>query len=245
VSVLSYLRRGPEARPRAVGGPDLQYSNSNRQQALLAAFHGQVYMGNHVDIQKGRLWDCIDFAAGSSLYPAYLRFFENVGPGSGKTILESNVSTPHRLDAPEAFSIRRVLFTFDRRAVEEDVYGIAESCCFSLMLGQKYYLRSPIITLQTTNAPLAPIRHCTYCRAVYVMQEQCPGCGAQEFLLDASGEFEVGRCFFLDLAPEESIVIVNQMSFRVFLDTNAWGYTLKAKLRLWCHLEGLHMRGVV
>jgi len=191
-----------------------------------------------MDVQHGRLWDCLTLQKGRRI--SQHDFF---GDPTGKTFAETNVRTPRRLDAPEAFSIQRVLFSFNNQAQDVDVFAIAEDCYFTLWMGQKMYLRMLLIHMDTrNNVTIAPFRVCDFCRTLYVNALTCPGCGASQFSLMDAGEGEMtGRQFLTTLSIP--ICILNQMSFYVQLEGHT-GYVLQYPLKLWCHFEGLHARGV-
>jgi hypothetical protein len=209
----------------------------DRNEAIRRAFHGSYMPDHRMDVQAGHLWDSCKFRKGEHLASRY-EFFSNP---RDKTLIETNVRTYRRLDAPESFSIARVLFTFSNTSRPEDIFGVAESFVWSLWLGHKRYLSSPIISLQTATQPVAPIRICTYCQAVYVQDRDCPGCGARDFRLSEVGE-QTGLVFFLDLHEHEYLIIDNQLSFYVQLDGDGW--TFRDDFKMWVHFEGLHARGV-
>src|SRR5882762_5359383 len=112
-----------------------------------------------------------------------------------------------QLLAPEAFAIERIIFSFSRLASDRDIYSIAESFTWSLWLGMKRYLGSPLISLQTIDYPThAPIRICDYCQSVYACNNRCPGCGAQQFTLSTVGSVETGRGFMLDIGRNQLVI---------------------------------------
>jgi hypothetical protein len=194
------------------------------------------------DVQHGHLWDSITFEPGESLR-AFELFRIPMGQ-DGKTIVDTNLQQSSSLPAPESFSIQRVAFTFNEFASDEDIYGVAESVVWKLWLGSKVYALSPMIALQVTTVALAPIRECVYCHAMYAMQERCPGCGAAEFRLDSLGELEAGKCFFMDLPKANFIVIPSQLSFYISCEIGLHAHRFSKKLKMWCHFEGQHARGV-
>lgn len=207
-------------------------------------FHRQIgaYSNpHHFDIQSGRLWDSISYHAGNIFDRHNSRLFVHQLDAE-HTLVETNMCRAQCLPAPEAFQIRRILFSFSRATWDEDVYSIAEGVVFELVLGQKIYQRCHMIAMQQTEGGRAPFRVCEYCRAVYVSSVTCPGCGAREFQISESvGEPApiVGKQFYLDITP---LTIVCQMSFYVGFDCQP--FTLHHNVKLWCHFEGLHARGV-
>jgi hypothetical protein len=205
------------------------------QQQIRDAFRAEEYLRDQMDVQEGRIWDSLSFEAGD-VFHQELELFTKI---SGKTFAESSMTAPGYLMNPEAFAIRRVLFSFSRAATEYDIYSIAEGFTWIFGMGRKRYLNSPIISLQTVDLPKAPIRICDYCRAVYVA-EHCPGCGARQFTLSSLGGGEAGRAFAMDVGI--TLVIEHEITFWVRFAGRE--HTLRAPLKLWCHFEGLHARGI-
>lgn len=218
------------------------HSLTKQQAKILEEFNGQTYEPNRMDVQEGRLWDSFQAQAKSTLTKGNTKLFAYVEPSYNKTLADTNLVNPCKLQAPEAFSIRRVMFTFSRICSDADLYAFAEMATWSLWLGYKYYLRSTIMSMRPVDNMLAPFRTCEFCRSVYVQDVRCPGCGANSFSLIASDAIRdnAGRQFLMDLPI--NVVIDNQMSFYVDFDFHS--YTVKDDFKLWCHLEGLHARGI-
>jgi hypothetical protein len=215
------------------------------QQRILNAFRGQIYVSNQLDVQTGSLWDSIQFTKGQTAVQNIGLFEIPLGQafpygGPTKTLTDTNMNKAGRLDAPEAFSVNRIVFTFSKRATDHDIYAFAEAATFTFWMGQKRYLWSPIISLQTLGTPLAPVRICDFCRAVYCGDITCPGCGARQFQLSSLGEEEAGRRFYLDC---ERLIILDRITFKICLELSA-PYIFQNYFKMWCHLEGLHARGV-
>jgi hypothetical protein len=106
-------------------------------------------------------------------------------------------------------------------------------------MGQKRYLWGQVISFRSIGESFVPIRVCEFCRSVYVNADSCPGCGARQFQINGSLD-EAGTQYVLDVAPR--VVIANQMSF--YSEFDGLNYMLKGDFKMWCHLEGLHARGV-
>lgn len=199
---------------------------------------------NRLDVQSGHLWDSVSLCPDQPFDRSIQLFQLPIGriddrTGKAKTMADTNMVLACSLPAPEEFQIRRVLFTFSAASLEHDIYGVAESVVWSLFVGNKSYLRSPIIALQTAKQPKAPIRICSYCHAVYACDSICPGCGARDWYMLQHGE-EFGLQFFMDVQPE--ITLPPQMYFKVSFECQP--YQLKGRFRMWCHFEGLHARGI-
>jgi hypothetical protein len=217
------------------------------QQTIRQAFNSRVYSSEYYDVQKGHLWDSLSVDAGEIFNPLWIHLFQQpVGSvdtrGNIRTEADTSLIRPGVLIAPDAFAIRRILFTFNRTASNEDVYAIAERTVWEFHMGNKRYLGSPMISLQTADLPAAPIRICAYCRSVYANEISCPGCGAREFSLSAIGG-EAGRAFYLDIGTDSpGIVIENEIYFKVQFQGEP--YRVSSPLKMWCHFEGLHARGI-
>ena len=197
------------------------------------------------DIQQGHLWDSIKISKDHKL-PNKIAFFQD--PISAhRSLVDTNMYQGGRLPPPEEFVIQRVLFTFSSKADDRDIYRFAETRVFRFMLQNKIYLQSPIISLQMRGRGeivKAPIRICEYCCGVWVNGERCPGCGAMEFKISTIGGEEAGRCFVMDLGKGQEIKIEMGMYFRVELEGDMEGYVMEEDIKIWCHFEGLHTRGV-
>lgn len=198
---------------------------------------------NRMDIVMGRLWDSISYTAGATVDEHNSRLFADIGPQSRKTYADTNMMRAQQLCAPEAFAVERITFTFSKDSLDADVYALAESLAWDLWLGKKTYATALMISMHAYDrAQAAPFRVCEYCRAVYVQERACPGCGAREFTLSGFGEaINAGRQFVMDI--DKPLVILNQMQFWVGF-RYFHPHTLRGALKLWCHFEGPHARGV-
>lgn len=217
----------------------ISQSLTKQQQYVLEQFNGQCYNPNS-DVQEGRLWDSITFSKGATISGGNANFFTNQ---AGKTYADTNVTQPKRLDDPEAFCIRRIIFSFSKDSPDEEIYSLAERGVWSLWLGQKYMVRSMLIHMQTHNCS-APFRTCEFCKSIYVNDRTCPSCGASQFTISgADGELAgLGRQFYMDLSI--NVIIDNQQSFYVSFDCTPHHTFMAGGVKFWCHLEGLHARGV-
>lgn len=216
-----------------------QSALTKNQKYVMERFRGQIYITNQLDVQTGRLWDCMTFRAGEEFTSG--EWFSTPEPKGNppKTRLETNLNQSRRLDAPEAFSVERVVITFSKYADPYDVAALQDGAWWQFFVGQKYYLWSIIGHMATSKEPISPIRICDFCRSVFVEQSQCPGCGARSFKLTTLGD--AGQQFMMDVKPE--IVLANQISFYVVLRSSR-PIRFRNDLKIWFHCEGLHARGV-
>jgi hypothetical protein len=200
-----------------------------QQVMILDAFQSQVYIQGQMDIQHEPLYDTVTLAAGAQVTALSTAFFTNVGPASGKTLAQTNLTQSRRLPAPEAFSAFAIRLAWEENIVLADILAILWGFAFQLFLGQKAYNTGP---LWHYNA----------------------GGGLNAFTIAAIPAIALytngvpGRDHMHRLAIP--IVIENQMEFYAQLTGNAYtlvaagGQTLGTGLALMCLLDGLHARGI-
>lgn len=216
-------------------------SMDTRERDIQRIFGVRNYSPHMMDVQTGKQWDCLKFSSGDPVHRPSTQFFSsprNHRTGQPKSIAETSLNRPGQLNAPESFAVQRIMFVFSKDADPLDIYGVAESLVFRFWLDQKWFASAPLISLQTSRSPIAPIHICSYCQAVYAVAQQCPGCGAREFRLSGMEE-QTGLQFFFE--PLHPLVIQVQQSFHVDLD-GMW--VTRSPFALWCYLEGLHARSV-
>lgn len=115
-----------------------------QQQMILEAFNSEVYVNNRMDVQHTPLYDTITLAAATTVNELTTSLFTDVGPASGKTMAQTNMTQSRKLPAPEAFSI----FGFRLRWAEDvllaDLLNVLNGFCLEFYLGQKVYQRAPL-----------------------------------------------------------------------------------------------------
>lgn len=115
-----------------------------QQIMIVDAFNSQTYIQDKMDIQNTPVYDTITIAQAGSLSVLTSALFTSVGPSSGKTLAQTNMSQQRKLAAPEAFSV----LGFRNRIVENillaDMLTIQNGFCYEFFLGQKYYQRAPL-----------------------------------------------------------------------------------------------------
>lgn len=119
-------------------------SMTAQQQFILESFNSQTYVDNRMDIQDTPLYDTVVLAAAASITPLTSVLFTNVGPQSGKTQALTNMATPQKLNAPEAFAIFGFRFRYSENISLLDIYNVLNGFCFEFWMGQKNYQRGPI-----------------------------------------------------------------------------------------------------
>lgn len=220
--------------------------NQNQNDYIIGQFQGTTYNLRTLDVQHGFLWDSVTIPPCEMTGFVYDFFTTTIGQTdlftpTPKKIDDTNMVMARRLPVPEAFALQRLLFTFSKEASEKDVMNIAENCVFRFDIGYKYYLQCPIGLLPCQRREFQPLRVCGKCRTIYLGDSDCPSCGTGLRLLPLPGNKEIGRQFFLDLLI--NLVIDNQATFYASIVANKT-IKLEGKVRMWCHLEGLHARGV-
>jgi hypothetical protein len=193
-----------------------------QQQFILESFNSQTYVDNRMDIQDTPLYDTVTIAAGSPLTPLTSVLFTSVGPQSGKTLALTNMATPQKLNAPEAFAIFGFRFRYSENISLLDIYNILNGFCFEFWMGQKNYQRGPIWNYNAGGG-------------IYGVASQ----GSTSILNNGMpGRSDMHRLGI-------NVVIENQMSFYGLLNGNS--YTLNANgtgITFQSMLSGLYARGV-
>lgn len=128
-----------------------QFSPSgNQQQMIVDSFQSATYVGDRMDVQHTPLYDTTTLAAAATVSPLTMNFFSQVGPQSGKTLAQTNMTQSQRLQAPEAFSIFGIRLRWSENILPADLYAIlgngstTTGFALSLILGQKRYQLAPL-----------------------------------------------------------------------------------------------------
>ena len=206
----------------APGTPTPPISMTSQQQFILESFNSQTYVDNRMDIQDTPLYDSVVIAAGSAITPLTSVLFTNVGPQSGKTYALTNMATPQKLNAPEAFAIFSFRFRYSENLALLDIYNVINGFAFEFWMGQKNYQRGPIWLYNAGGGIYAA----TTATTTTIANNGMPG---------RSDMHRLGI----------NIVIENQMSFYGLLNGNS--YTLNAGgtgITFQVALSGLYARGV-
>src|SRR5574342_1040646 len=128
---------------------------TNTQAMIVDAFQSETYIANRMDVQHTPMYDQFTIAAAGALSVLTSALFTNVGPASGKTLAQTNMTQQQRLPAPEAFSI----FGFRLRWAEDvllaDLLTILNGFAFEFILGQKVYQRAPLWYFGAGGGPCA------------------------------------------------------------------------------------------
>lgn len=193
-----------------------------QQQFILESFNSQTYVDNRMDIQDTPLYDTVVLAAAAAITPLTSVLFTNVGPQSGKTLALTNMATPQKLNAPEAFAIFSFRFRYSENLSILDIYNVLNGFCYEFWMGQKNYQRGPIWNYNAGGG-------------IYGFST---GTNATVFNNGQPGRGHMHRLGI-------NVVIENQMSFYALLNGNS--YTLNANgtgITFQSLLSGLYARGV-
>lgn len=115
-----------------------------QRQFIIDSFRGQVYLSDQLDVQDTPVYDTITYAASASITTTNSQFFVNVGAGSSKTYVQTNMETPRILTAPEAFSVFGIRLYWDSTILRADLNSILQGFVFEFYIAKKYYQRAII-----------------------------------------------------------------------------------------------------
>lgn len=114
------------------------------QQAMIVdSFQSETYVQNRMDVQHTPIWDTVTTAAAGTITQTNSALFTNVGPASGKTLAQTNMSQQNKLPAPEAFSILGFRLRLGEDILRADMLGILNGFAVNFVLGQKPYNQGP------------------------------------------------------------------------------------------------------
>ena len=115
---------------------------------IMESFQSETYVQNKVDVQNEPLYDTFNIAQGVAVNENSTALFTAVGPQSGKTLGQTNLTQSRRLPAPEAFSLLGIRLYWNENVGAADILAIAGNAvtafAFEFWLGQKCYNRGPL-----------------------------------------------------------------------------------------------------
>lgn len=115
---------------------------TQQQQFIINAFKGQIYISNQLDVQDTPVYDTITYSAGQTINTPNSALFQNVGPASGKTYAQTNMTQQGKLDAPEAFSVFGIRLNWSEDILRSDLQTLVNSWAYEFWLGKKEYSRA-------------------------------------------------------------------------------------------------------
>jgi hypothetical protein len=114
-------------------------------QAMISeAFQSTTYVQNLVDVQHTPIYDQLVFTATQVVGQATTAFFTNVGPASGKSIGQTNMTQSQRLPAPQVFSIFGFRLLWNAEIFLTDLQNMLNNLCLEFYIGDKAYQRAPL-----------------------------------------------------------------------------------------------------
>ena len=193
-----------------------------QQSMILDAFQSDTYVQGKVDVQNEPLYDTVNLGA-VAITTALTSLFTNVGPASGKSLGQTNLSQSRRLPAPEAFSVLGIRLYWNEDINLVDTLAIIgntiTSYAFEFYLGQKCYNRAPLWYYAAGGG--------------FVCYNQVAGTD-----LYMNGVPDRNSMHKLAIP----LVIENQGEF--YAQMVGGPYTVTGTFSLMCLLDGLHARGV-
>jgi len=114
--------------------------SSDQQSWIYSQFNGTTFQANAMDVQHEPLYDESTTAQAATI-ANLTQFFTNP---AGKTLAQTNVTTAKRLDAPEAFAVMGINFSWLESILLADAIAVKNSFALEFWIGQKYYNRAPV-----------------------------------------------------------------------------------------------------
>jgi hypothetical protein len=191
---------------------------------IVESFQSETYVQNKVDVQNEPLYDTFMIAPGGGVInEGTSALFTTVGPGSGKSPGQTNLTQSRRLPAPEAFSVLGIRLYWNEDAAIADLLAIAgttvAALAFQFFLGKKSYNMGPLWYYAAGGG--------------FVNTNPVPALG-----LYTNGVADRNAMHKLAIP----LVIENQGEF--YANLTGPQYPVTAAFQLMCLLDGLHARGV-
>lgn len=112
---------------------------------IYQAFANTSVIPSQVDVQHTPLYDTYTLAAGTALAGrTNTSFFSNVAASAGKTLGQTNMSQPNKLQAPQAFSILSIRFRWSENILAADAFALCNAVALTFWLGSKNYNLAPV-----------------------------------------------------------------------------------------------------
>lgn len=200
---------------------------NQHRDTILGAFASDSYVANQLDIQHEPIYDSWTVAAATTLNTLASQWFVQIGGTANKTLAQTNMSTPKRLDAPQSHSIQSIKLRWSENILLADALAIVNGFAFVLYITTKPFNTAPIWQYPAGGGVFVPSTTAT---ATTTVLNGDPSRAAQ-----------------LRLALP--IVIGNQLNFYAQLEGNQITTTAAGSggsgVTMWCSLDGLHARAVV
>lgn len=204
------------------------------------------------NVVAGSFYDSIKYHAGQ-IIPNHIEMFHEP-VSSVRAIVDTNMMMVRKLPPPMHMRIDRLTVSIPRMLAEEDVMNLLTNYLIELSIGDRMYIREPLISLpmQKGQLNISPIRKCKSCLSCYV-DLKCPHCGSPEFELfgehdPTNPEYASNVLRFVFDCSGMPLMLDWQWCFTVRLVGTSYvlqDYTSKGRgLMVWVNLEGLVARGI-
>lgn len=195
-------------------------------------------MYNYMDVVSAHLYSSITLTRGTVF--SRHTFFA-VAADHTTTLADTNLCQPCRLDAPEAFLVKRVGVVFSPSSDPKARSLFAERYALSVWMGRKSFWRSPIATFfGVGKGPLMLERESDRARLqaeagapVYLNRTDDGGLSWPRF-----PESPLRGAISLELP----LAIINGFNFHA--EATGTPFDFDGELKLWVVYDGLHARGV-
>lgn len=117
---------------------------TDQQMLISQSFNSEVYDPLKMDVQNTPLYDTVTLAAAAAVTSLTTAFFTSVGPSSGKTLAQTNMTQANILQAPQAFSIFGFRFRWSEDILRADLITLVNTFALNFTLGQKSYQLGPL-----------------------------------------------------------------------------------------------------
>lgn len=211
------------------------------------------HLNNYYDYRAGSFYDSFQLAAGMNVPPMIRLFTEPMS--MHKTAMRTNMEQCGKLPTPTKLRIDRIVVNIPKVICEQDVMNLITGYRLMFAIGQKYYIREPLLTFLSHHGQmnLSPIRKCKACCSCYV-ELKCPHCGSPEFELfgehdPTNPEYAGNVIRFIFDCSATPITLDSEWNFQCYLEGEG-GYTLTSVanggngIKCWINLEGIVGRGV-
>lgn len=115
---------------------------TSAQQLIAESFGAQIFLQTQLDIQHTPVYDTFTVANNVALTALNTSFFTAVG--QNKTLAQTNLTQPNRLQSPEAFSIFAFRLRWAENILLADALSLVNGLAFQFNLNKKDYNLAPL-----------------------------------------------------------------------------------------------------
>lgn len=204
------------------------------------------------DVIAGSFYDSVRYPAGIVVPRRIEMFHEPIS--STRSFVDTNMHMPRKLPSPTHLRIDRLVVSIPKVVAEEDVMNLLTNYLIEFRIGDKMYIREPLVSLpmQKGQLNISPIRKCKSCLSCYV-DLKCPHCGSPEFELfgehdPTNPDYTSNVLRFVFDCSGMPLILGCDWYFGVRLEGTAYALrdiaTNGRGLMIWVALEGLVARGI-